>query len=71
MNAMRGILAAIGVLRFLKMMTQFERELPVCARLFRWVFYFSLAGVCLSAFVIAMSVAGTFVASCFKAWGFL
>ena len=64
---MRGILAAIGVLRFLKMMTQFERELPLCARLFRWVFYFSLAGVCLSGLAFTVG----FVASCFKAWGFL
>lgn len=42
-NILRGIAAAVAVWRVANMMTKPERELPMVWRIFRWVFFTSLA----------------------------
>lgn len=68
---MKGILTALGLCvaltRFSDMMLTEERNLPLCARLFRWVWYLCLAVLAISGVVFVLG----YVIRCLIAWGFI
>lgn len=49
------------------MMLTEERNLPLCARLFRWVWYLCLAVLAISGVVFVLG----YVIRCLIAWGFI
>lgn len=66
---MTRILTAIGLYvgmnRFSQMMLADDRQLPACARVFRWVLYLCLSGVA----VCGLALAVGFVMACLNDWG--
>lgn len=67
MKSIPELAAAIAVYRAVSFMRDREENLPLCARIFRWVLYLSLAGLSL----LVITLAGGYVAHCFADCGFL
>lgn len=72
---MKGILTALGLYvaltRFSDMMLTEERNLPLCARMFRWVLYLCLVVVSLSVAIATAVFLLGYSANCLMAWGLI